>query len=305
MNLVLVLGSGAVVASFGALWWALSGPRVARTPPNLIEGVGPPIDDRRTMARHSRVRDRPTEPLMARLGVFARRYTPQSMSAALERRLLLAGTPRGWTLERVLGAKLLLGGTGAILGILRFVIAPSGLSLVLSVGLVALGYFAPDLVLRHRAEQRQELVKRTLADTIDQLTVAVQAGLGLDAAIARVSGRTKGPLRDELARVGQDTRAGMGRSTALTAMAERVQLPELRHVVLALAQAERLGVPVAKTLTVQAQELRVKRRQHAEEQAMKLPVKILFPTVLCILPALFIVVLGPAALSIYDNLVQG
>lgn len=305
MNLILVLGSGAVVASFGALWWALSGPRVARTPLDLTEGVGPPIDDLRTMALQRGARERATEPFMARIGVLARRYTAPSRIAALERRLLLAGTPRGWTLERVLAAKLLLAGTGAILGILRAVVAPSGLSLVLAVGLVALGYFAPDLVLRHRAEQRQDLVKRTLADTIDQLTVAVQAGLGLDAAIARVSGRTKGPLGAELVRVGQDTRAGMGRSVALTAMAERVQLPELRQVVLALAQAERLGVPVAKTLTVQAQELRVKRRQHAEEQAMKLPVKILFPTVLCILPALFIVVLGPAALSIYDNLVKG
>jgi tight adherence protein C len=305
MNLTLVLGSGAVVAAFGALWWALSGPRVARTPIDLAKGVGPPIDDLRTMALQRGARDRPTEPFVARIGMLARRYTPPGRIAALERRLLLAGTPRGWTLERVLAAKLLLAGTGALLGILRLVVAPSGLGVVLGVALVVLGYFAPDLVLHHRAEQRQQLVKRTLADTIDQLTVAVQAGLGLDAAIARVSRRTKGPLGDELARVGQDTRAGMGRSTALTAMAERVQLPELRQVVLALAQAERLGVPVVKTLTVQAQELRVKRRQHAEEQAMKLPVKILFPTVFCILPALFIVVLGPAALGLYDNLVSG
>ena len=305
MNLILVLGSAAVVASFGALWWALSGPRVARTPLDLTTGVRPPIDDVRTITLRGGAGDHAIEPFMVRLGLLGRHYTPQSMSAALERRLLLAGTPRGWTLERVLAAKLLLGCTGAVLGIFRFVIEPSGLSVVLAVGLVTLGYFAPDLVLRHRAEQRQELVKRTLADTIDQLTVAVQAGLGLDAALARVSRRTKGPLGDELARVGQDIRAGMARSTALTAMAERVQLPELRQVVLALAQAERLGVPVAKTLTVQAHELRVKRRQHAEEQAMKLPVKILFPTVLCILPALFIVVLGPAALNIYDNLVKG
>ena len=100
----------------------------------------------------------------------------------------------------------------------------------------------------------------------------------------------------------QDIRAGMRRSAALAAMAERVQVPELRQVVVALAQAEKLGVPVAKTLQVQAAELRIKRRQHAEEQAMKLPVKILFPMVLCILPCLFIVVLGPAAINIYDTL---
>ena len=242
MSATLVLGSGAVVASLGVLWWALSGPRVARAPINLTDGVPLPVTDLRAMALQ-----------------------------------------RG-TLERVLAAKVLLGGTGAVLGVLRFVVAPGGLGVILAMALAAFGWFGPDLVLRHKAEQRQELVRRTLADAIDQLTVTVQAGLGLDAAIARVSRRTRGPLGDELARVGQDVRAGMSRSAALAAMAERVQVPELRHVVLALAQAERLGVPVAKTLQVQAHELRIKRRQHAEEQAMKLPVKILFPTVLCILP---------------------
>jgi tight adherence protein C len=301
MTPTLVLGSGAVVASIGVLWWALSGPRVARAPLDLTDGV----PDLRAMALQRGAQERAVQPVMARLGILAQRYTPQGRLEGLEQRLLLAGTPAGWTLERVLAAKVLLGAAGAILGVLRFLVAPDGFGVVLAAALVVLGWFGPDLVLRHKADQRQEQVRRTLADAIDQLTVTVQAGLGLDAAIARVARRTRGPLGDELARVGQDVRAGMGRGTALIAMAERVQVPELRHVVLALAQAERLGVPVAKTLQVQAHELRIKRRQHAEEQAMKLPVKILFPTVLCILPTLFIVVLGPAALSIYDNLVKG
>ncbi len=305
MSATLVLGSGAVVASLGVLWWALSGPRVARAPIDLTDGVPLPVTDLRAMALQRGARERAVEPFMARIGLLAQRHTPRGRVEALEQRLLLAGTPQGWTLERVLAAKVLLGGTGAVLGVLRFVVAPGGLGVILAMALAAFGWFGPDLVLRHKAEQRQDLVRRTLADAIDQLTVTVQAGLGLDAAIARVSRRTRGPLGDELARVGQDVRAGMSRSAALAAMAERVQVPELRHVVLALAQAERLGVPVAKTLGVQAHELRIKRRQHAEEQAMKLPVKILFPTVLCILPTLFIVVLGPAALSIYDNLVKG
>jgi tight adherence protein C len=165
-----------------------------------------------------------------------------------------------------------------------------------------LGFFGPDLVLNHKADSRKQEIRRALADTVDQMVISVRAGLGLDAAIARVARTTEGPLASELARVVQDVRAGVPRSTALTTLAERVPLPELRQMVLALAQAEKLGVPVAQTLQIQASELRLKRRQHAEEQAMKLPVKILFPMVLCIMPCLFIVVLGPAAIKIMTTL---
>jgi tight adherence protein C len=304
MDATLVLGSAAVVSSIGVAWWALSGPRAARSI-DLAEGLRPPVTDLRAMALQRGAGERAVEPFLARVGQLARRYTPQGRVEGLERRLLLAGTPQGWTLERVLAAKVLLGGTGAVLGVLRFFVAPGGFGVILAAALTVLGWFAPDIVLKQKADTRQQDVRRSLADAIDQLTVTVQAGLGLDAAISRVARRTRGPLGDELARVGQDVRAGMSRSAALTAMAERVQVPELRHVVLALAQAERLGVPVAKTLQVQSHELRLKRRQYAEEQAMKLPVKILFPTALFILPTLFIVVLGPAALNIYDTLLQG
>jgi tight adherence protein C len=302
MNATLVLGAASVVASIGALWWGISGPRMARHPLDAGEQLRSPVGDLRAMAVQRAARERSAQPLLTRIGRLAQRFTPERRLAALEQRLLLAGTPAGWTVERVLAAKVLLAGTAAVIGVLRFVAKPDGLGVVLAAALVAFGWFGPDLLLRHRAEKRQEIVRRTLADAIDQLTVTVQAGLGLDTAIARVSRRTRGPLGDELARVGQDIRAGMSRASALSAMAERVQVSELRQVVLALAQAERLGVPVAKTLEVQSQELRIKRRQHAEEQAMKLPVKILFPTVLCIMPALFIVVLGPAAMSIVDGL---
>jgi tight adherence protein C len=304
MDATLVLGSAAVVSSIGVAWWALSGPRVARSI-DLAEGLRPPVTDLRAMALQRGASERAVEPFLARVGQLARRYTPQGRVEGLEKRLLLAGTPQGWTLERALAAKVLLGGTGAVLGVLRFFVTPGGFGVFLAAALTVLGWFAPDIVLKQKADRRQQDVRRSLADAIDQLTVTVQAGLGLDAAIARVARRTRGPLGHELARVGQDVRAGMSRSAALTAMAERVEVPELRHVVLALAQAERLGVPVAKTLQVQSHELRLKRRQYAEEQAMKLPVKILFPTALFILPTLFIVVLGPAALNIYDTLLQG
>lgn len=304
MDTVVVLGSAAVVASIGVLWWALSGPTTSRATVDLSDGT-PPVQDLRAMALQRGAGERAVDPMIDRLGKFAQRYTPRGRLDGLEQRLLLAGTPAGWTVEGVLAAKVILAGVVAVLGVLWLVVSPSALVLLLVIGLATLGWFLPDLALRQKADTRQQEVRRSLADAVDQLTVTVQAGLGLDAALARVARRTRGPLGEELTRVGQDVRAGMSRSAALSAMADRVQIPELRHVVLSLAQSERLGVPVAKTLTVQSQELRVKRRQHAEEQAMKLPVKILFPTVLFILPTLFIVVLGPAALNIYDTLVKG
>ena len=223
-------------------------------------------------------------------------------STGLEQRLLLAGASGGWTLERVLAVKALFAMAGAALALLRLMVAPSLVGVLLSLGIGVFGFFAPDILLRIKTDKRQQVIRRELADTVDQLTIAVQAGLGLDAAIARVAVTGEGPLAAEFARVSQDVRAGMRRGNALLAMSDRVQLPELRQLVVALAQAEKLGVPIAQTMKVQAAELRLKRRQHAEEQAMKLPVKILFPMMFCIMPCLFIVILGPAAISIYENL---
>lgn len=304
MDPIVVLGSAAVVASIAVLWWALSGPRPARAAVDLTDHTSP-VTDLRAMALERGAGDRAADPLLVRLGRYAGRHSPRTQIVALERRLLLAGTPQGWTVERVLAAKVLLAGACGVLGGLWFVASPGFFVLLFAGALFVLGWFVPDLVLRQKADTRQAAVRRSLADAVDQLTVTVQAGLGLDTALARVAHRTRGPLGEELMRVGQDVRAGMSRSAALTAMADRVRVPEVGHVVLAIAQSERLGVPVARTLTVLAQELRVKRRQYAEEQASKLPVKILFPTVLCILPALFIVVLGPAAMKILDSLGQG
>jgi len=300
MDISLMLGSAAVVGSLGSLWWAISGPR--RAPTLDLGGVARPIIDLRQATLQHGVGARAMRPLVARVGRLATRYTPRGRLEALEQRLLLAGTPRGWTLERVLAAKALFGASGAAAGLLCLVASPSATALLVALLLSAAGFFAPDVVLSRRADERQEQVRRSLADTVDQLVIAVRAGLGLDAALARVARTTEGPLASEVARVVQDTRAGIPRAEALAALAERVRLPELRQMVVALAQAEKLGVPVAQTLQVQASELRVKHRQQAEERAMKLPVKILFPMVVCIMPSLFIVLMGPAAMNIFETL---
>jgi tight adherence protein C len=301
MDIPLVLGALAVVSGVIVLWYSIAGSRGGAATldlgrleehrydlhaAGLQQGVGP----------------RAIQPLVGRVGRLARRYTPHGRYEALEQRLLLAGTPRGWTAERVLAVKVLAGATGIGLGILYIAGSPSVATVAAAVLLAVIGFFGPDIVLRRKAAQRQTEIRRSLADTIDQMVIAVKAGLGLDAAIARVARSTDGPLADELSRAVQDTRAGVPRAAALQALAARTEVPELRHVIVALVQAERLGVPVAQTLQVQAGELRVRRRQYAEEQAQKLPVKILFPMVVCIMPSLFIVILGPAAINIMESL---
>jgi tight adherence protein C len=305
MNASLLIGAAAVLGSLLALWWAVTGARPARAGVDLSDVRRPAGVDLRAATLQRDVGERALEPLVARLAGLARRYTPRGRMTGLEQRLLLAGASGGWTLERVLAVKALLALTGVALATLRLLVAPSVPAVLLALGIGAFGFFVPDILLRIKTDRRQQVIRRQLADTVDQLTIAVQAGLGLDAAIARLAVTGGGPLAAEFARVSQDVRAGMRRGSALLAMSDRVQLPELRQVVVALAQAEKLGVPVAQTMKVQAAELRVKRRQHAEEQAMKLPVKMLFPMMFCIMPCLFIVILGPAAISIYQNLSQG
>jgi tight adherence protein C len=305
MNMSLLIGSAAVLGSFLALWWAVTGARPVRDGVDL-SGVRRPAGlDLRAATLQRDVGERALEPLVARLAGLTRRYTPRGRMTGLEQRLLLAGAPGGWTLERILAVKALFALVGVALAVLRLLAAPSLVGVLLALAIGVFGFFLPDVLLRIKTDNRQKVIRRDLADTVDQLTIAVQAGLGLDAAIARVAVTGDGPLAAEFARVSQDVRAGMRRGNALLAMSDRVQLPELRQLVVALAQAEKLGVPIAQTMKVQAAELRLKRRQHAEEQAMKLPVKILFPMMFCILPCLFVVILGPAAISIFQTLSQG
>jgi tight adherence protein C len=302
MNASLLLGAAAVLGSLLALWWAVTGARPARAAVDLSDVRRPAGVDLRAATLQRDLGERAVVPVVARLAGLARRYTPRGRITGLEQRLLLAGAPGAWTLERILAVKAVVAISAGALALLRLLVAPSLTGVLLALGLGAFGFFLPDTLLRIKTDNRQQVIRRALADTVDQLTIAVQAGLGLDAAIARVAVTGEGPLAAEFARVSQDVRAGMRRGDALLAMSERVQIAELRQLVVALAQAEKLGVPVAQTMQVQAAELRLKRRQHAEEQAMKLPVKVLFPLMLCIMPCLFIVIMGPAAISIFQTL---
>lgn len=219
------------------------------------------------------------------------------MITNLERKVVLGGRPGDWPLERILSMKLLLALLGGTVGLLRFLNGATGGD-VMYLGLFVVGGFMlPDLVLRQLGDRRQEAIQLQLPDTLDQMTVCVEAGLGFEAAMARAGRAGRGPLADELVRTLQEMQVGVARSVALKSLAARTEVQELRRFVLALVQAEQYGLPMAEVLRTQAADLRVRRRQRAEERAMKIPVKVLFPLMICILPTLFIVLIGPAALT--------
>ena len=237
----------------------------------------------------------------AALGL-TRRFTPAGARDAIRRKLIMAGSPFGWDADRVLVAKVACLSGGVVLGLLfmgLFSFAwPLRVLGFLALGL--LGYWLPNIVLTNAVQRRQNEIRSALADSIDLLTICVEAGLGFDAALAHVSKNTDGPLADEFYRTLQEVQLGRSRNEAMRNLAERSNVPELRAFVLAMVQADIFGVSVANVLRIQAKDMRVKRRQLAEERAMKVPIKVLFPVLFCIFPALFVVILGPAIMRIAD-----
>jgi tight adherence protein C len=196
--------------------------------------------------------------------------------------------------------KLVLGATSALLGLLMVVSSPALWRILVAAAITVFGWFLPDILLYNTAEHRRIELRRALPDTLDQMTISVEAGLAFEAAMTRAGRSGDGPLNRELQRTMQDVQVGMSRAEALKGLAERTDVDEIEHFVVAVVQAESHGVPISRVLRVQSSEQRLKRRQRAEENAMKLPVKILFPLVLCILPTIFIVLLGPAVIRMVE-----
>ena len=235
---------------------------------------------------------------------FARRLTAKGWAAKMARRLDLAGNPRGWDVEQLLAVKTIalvaLGGLGMLFGRSQL----SHAVLFTAVGALA-GFLLPDLLLYNAGTKRQLKIGRDLPEALDLLTVSVEAGLGFDAALAQVARNFEGPLSGECSRVLQEMNIGKTRGEALKALSARTEVPELHTFVTSLVQADSFGIPVANVLREQSREMRVKRFQRAEETAQKVPVKILFPLLACIFPALFIVILGPAGISIAHTFAGG
>lgn len=194
--------------------------------------------------------------------------------------------------------KLILAGVALFLGLLFVMNQPSPFRVILALVVITVAYFGPDLVVWGRAQERQEAIRADLADTLDQITISIEAGLGLETAIIRAGEHGTGPLAQELMRTIQDMRVGLSRKEAYTALADRTSVTDLKRFARAIMQADAYGVSVSNVVRTQSKDLRGKRRQRAEEKAMKVPVQVLFPLMLCILPVLFIVVLGPAVANL-------
>jgi tight adherence protein C len=299
---IIVLAAFCIAAAIPLLWWSIAGARTTQRVSReaLVGGLGP--TDLRAAVLQRSASERAVEPLLGNLYDLGRRLTPVGRVDALERRLVLAGRPAAWPIERVLVAKVLLGAAGFLLGLLVFAGRLSLGWLFAWGGMTALAYFAPDLLLFSRGQERRDAIAKSLPDTLDQMTIAVEAGLGFESAMARAGETGRGPLADEIVRTLQEMQIGVPRMQALRNLADRTDQPDLRHFVLAVVQAEGYGIAIADVLRTQAAEQRVKRRQRAEEHAMKIPVKIIFPLILCILPALFVVILGPAIIQISRSL---
>ncbi|MFJ5954756.1 type II secretion system F family protein [Paenarthrobacter sp. NPDC092416] len=231
------------------------------------------------------------------LGV-ARKLTPGSYEAKLDQWLALAGRPKSMPLTKLIAIKPVLAVSGAVVGGLLFASGPGPLSIGFGLFLIVFLYFIPDLLVYNTGMKRQEAIQLEFPNTLDQMLISVEAGLGFESAMERASLYGGGPLAQELMRTLQDIQVGRPRQEAYEALAERCTAADVRSFVLAVIQADKYGIGIANVLRAQAKQARVKRRQNAEERAMKLPVKVLFPLLFCIFPVLFIVLLGPAAIKI-------
>ena len=175
------------------------------------------------------------------------------------------------------------------------------LRLILIVGATAVGWLGPNLYLYQKVYDRSKRMQRDLPDAIDLMTISVESGLAFDAAVQQVARNTEGPLADEFSRVLREMQIGQGRAQALRGLAERTEVDDVKSFVTSMVQADSFGIPIANVLRIQSSEIRTKRRQRAEEQAQKVPVKITVPLIFCILPTLFIAVMGPAVIHIMDS----
>ncbi|MBO0980874.1 type II secretion system F family protein [Microbacterium sp. SD291] len=226
---------------------------------------------------------------------------PRGYIGWLEKQVVFAGRPKGWTPSTMVVWKIVLPLIALLLGLVVLGRTGSPPLVVLMVFVVVvIAFFLPDALINSRAHDRQEAIKRALPDTLDQMTVAVEAGLGFDAAMMKAARGGSGPLSDELVRVQQDMAIGRTRKDAFHELEYRTNVDELRRFVRAVVQADLYGIALGDVLRVQSGEMRIKRRQRAEEQAQKVTVKILFPLIFCLLPVLFIVVMTPAVAGIID-----
>jgi tight adherence protein C len=299
----------ALLAAGGVLLivWALLGARASDpvqarlTQLGTLEGV----TSLEEIELQQPIMDRTLRPLMRRLSGIGTRLTSRERVGRTELRLAEAGYPYGLRTIDFMGLKVVAAITvsGLVFLVLGVALGSSGIQTLIFAGIaVVAGFFLPDYWLITRIKARQKAILLAIPDVLDLLTISVKAGLGFDSALGKVVEKTEGPLTDEFRRALAEVRIGKPRREALKEMVGRTNVPALTNFIGAIVQAEQLGVAIANVLEVQSEQLRIERRQRAEEMAAKAPIKMLFPLVGCIFPSMFIVILGPALILIVNNL---
>jgi tight adherence protein C len=239
-------------------------------------------------------------PFLRSLADLVHNLTPKGVAEVIDDKLETAGRPWRMGAKEFIGLRVICLVIFIVLGLgtARIIALPPLMNMLMLGLIIFIGYVLPDYLLQMRINERQSKVRKVLPDTLDLLTVSVQAGIGLDGAMSKVTEKLRSPLSEEMARALQEMRVGRLRADALKAMAKRVKVNELTAFVAAICQADQLGVSISRVLQVQSEMLRSQRSQRARETASKLPVKMLFPLVFCIFPALFVAVLAPGAIQI-------
>lgn len=296
--ILLVIAAVAAVASASLLVTAVTLPASRRAQMLKILAAfgrgGTPVSeptDQRTFTSVMR------PPVVKFLQIAGNLITPPFIERQIARQLNLAGNPPLWPVDRVIRARMVGAVVGGVLGLLLL----RNHHFLGTLGGLALGLFLPQILVGNMAQKRQTAMEQSLPDVLDALVIGVEAGLGLDSAMAQVAAMLRGPMPDEVRRVLQEMQLGVARSEALRDLAERTSVLEVKRLVTALVQAGELGISVGGILREHASEQRVRRRQRAEEQAQKVAVKLLFPVLFCLFPVIFVVVIGPAVLNMLRN----
>jgi tight adherence protein C len=297
------IGAGIALIAYSVLTQA-DEKRTIRESLRGLEGYET-VDNTRDRELLDPLRDRALIPLLAGMTRLGRRYTPVGYVDGVRHKFVLSGRGNADSIDKFLAIRV-----ATVVGIpLTFwlfmiwnPLALTGMSKLAAFAFSAMALLmGPDAILNRRVAERQMAIRVQLPDILDLLTISVEAGLGFEQALDRTIASVPGPLTEEFARMLGETRAGSSRAEAMRALDTRIDVPEVRSFVLAVLQADTFGISIGRVLRAQAEDMRIRRRQLAQEKAQKAPVKMLIPMVFCIFPALFVVVLGPAMINISRN----
>jgi tight adherence protein C len=299
---MLPLALALIASAVGLAIWSVasSADEKATVRASLRQLDGYEVDNVRDQDLLKPMSERTVQPLLARVVEIGNRFTPDGYVEKVRERFVSSGNTSPDAVDRFIAVKVV--AVALIPVALWFVFGFVGITGIkgLAMGglLSAMLIFGPDARLNRQVEERKTEIRQKLPDVLDLLVISVEAGLGFEQALDRTVGAVPGPLTDEFARMLGETRAGASRANAMRAMEKRCDVPELRSFVLAILQADTFGVSIGRVLRAQADEMRIKRRQMAQEKAQKAPVKMMIPMVFCVFPALFVVVIGPAIVNI-------